>query len=130
MSTYSKILEKAEDSLKAAKLMTENGLYPFAVSRAYYAMFYCAEAILLTKGITVSKHSSVIALLGREFVKTGEVPHRFFTYLRLAFQLRQVADYSFDLHFSEEDALSQIRRAEEFFDFTRSYLKNKGLLEG
>jgi len=128
MINYPSIVRKAEESLEAARTLLEKGAYEFAVSRAYYTMFYCTEAILLTKGISVSKHSALIALLGKEFVKTGEVPHRFFTYLRLAFQLRQVADYSFETHLSEEDAEVQIKRAEEFLDFTRSYLKEKGLL--
>ncbi|MDI3475866.1 MAG: hypothetical protein PWQ79_2205 [Thermococcaceae archaeon] len=128
MINYPAIIRKAEESLEAARTLLEKGAYEFAVSRAYYTMFYCAEAILLTRSISVSKHSAVIALLGREFVKTGEVPHKFFTYLRLAFQLRQVADYSFETHLSEEDARIQIKRAKEFLDFTRSYLKEKGLL--
>ncbi|NJF25808.1 HEPN domain-containing protein [Thermococcus sp. Bubb.Bath] len=128
MIDYQPIIRKAEKSLEAAKALLKTGAYEFALSRAYYTMFYCAETLLLTKDISVSKHSAVIALLGREFVKTEEVPHRFFTYLRLAFQLRQVADYSFKNNLSEEDARVQIERAKEFLDFTRSYLKEKGLL--
>ncbi|WP_335755348.1 HEPN domain-containing protein [Thermococcus profundus] len=102
MINYPAIIHKAEESLEAAKALLEKGAYEFAVSRAYYTMFYCAEAILLTKGISVSKHSAVIALLGKELVKTGEIPYKFFTYLRLAFQLRPVADYSFETHLSEK----------------------------
>ncbi|NJE54990.1 MULTISPECIES: HEPN domain-containing protein [unclassified Thermococcus] len=130
MSGYREILEKAERSLEASKTLLEKGFYAFALSRAYYTMFYCAEAILLTKGIRVSKHSAVIALLGREFVKTGEVPHRFFTHLRTAFNLRQTADYSFVVDITEEEARENIRRAEEFLEFTRRYLISKGFLEG
>jgi len=130
MTGYDEILKKAEKSLEAAKLLHERGMYEFAVSRAYYTMFYCAEAILLTKGIRVSKHSAVISLLGREFVKTGEVPHKFFTHLRTAFNLRQTADYSFVVDITEEEAAEEIRRAEEFLEFTRRYLTSKGFLEG
>ena len=130
MSGYREILEKAERSLEASKTLLEKGFYAFALSRAYYTMFYCAEAILLTKGIRVSKHSAVIALLGREFVKTGEVPHRFFTHLRTAFNLRQTADYSFVVDITEEEARENIRRAEEFLEFTRRYLISNGFMEG
>jgi uncharacterized protein (UPF0332 family) len=56
------LLRKAEDSLNAAKLMRENGYYDFAASRAYYAMFYVAEAFLLGKGLAFSKHSAVHVL--------------------------------------------------------------------
>jgi len=130
MSEYEEILKKAERSLEASKTLLKSGFYAFALSRAYYTMLYCAEAILLTKGIRVSKHSAVIALLGREFAKTGEVPHKFFTHLRTAFNLRQTADYSFVVDITEEEARENIRRAEEFLEFTRRYLISKGFLEG
>ncbi|AJC71372.1 DNA-binding protein [Thermococcus guaymasensis DSM 11113] len=127
---YEKILRKAEKSLLAAKKLLEENLPEFAVSRAYYTMFYCVEAFLRTRGIEVSKHSSAIALFGRDFVKTGEVPRKYLTYVNLAFRARQVADYSFGLEVSEEEAAEEIRRAEEFLEFTRRYLSSKGFLEG
>lgn len=130
MREYAEILRKAKKSIEAARTLFENGFYAFALSRAYYSMFYCAEAILMTKNIRVSKHSAVIALLGRDFVKTGEIPHKFFTYLRTTFNLRQTADYSFVLDITEEEARENIRRAEEFLEFTRQYISSKGLLEG
>lgn len=128
MNDYAKLLEKAKKSIEAAKILYQNEMYDFAVSRAYYAMFYCAEAILLTKGIRVSKHSATIAILGKEFVKTGEVPYKFFTHLSIAFEVRHIGDYSVSDSIPPETALQQIKRAEEFLDFTRSYLKEKGLL--
>ncbi len=123
------MLKKAQESLEAAKTLLERGFYGFALSRAYYTMFYCTEAILLTKGISVSKHSTLIALFGKEFIKTGEVPHKFFTHLRTAFNLRQTADYSFVVGITEEEARENIRRAKEFLEFTRTYLSSKGFLE-
>ncbi len=43
------MLEKAERSLDAARVLIESEYYEFSSSRAYYAMFYCAEALLLAK---------------------------------------------------------------------------------
>jgi uncharacterized protein (UPF0332 family) len=40
------LVEKARRSPKSAKLLLSEGDYDFAISRAYYAMFYCAEAVL------------------------------------------------------------------------------------
>jgi uncharacterized protein (UPF0332 family) len=45
------LLKKAKNSLDAARLLVERGFYDFAVSRAYYAMFYVAEAFLLGEGL-------------------------------------------------------------------------------
>jgi len=36
-------LLKAHDSVRAAKLLYAGGFYGFAVSRAYYAMFYACR---------------------------------------------------------------------------------------
>nr|WP_228055301.1 HEPN domain-containing protein [Gloeocapsopsis crepidinum] len=58
------LLEKASHSLQAAKLLNAQQLAEFAVSRAYYATFYIAEALLEGEGLTYSKHSAVIAAFG------------------------------------------------------------------
>ncbi len=43
------LLKMAADSIKGARLLFDDELYGFAVSRAYYAMFYLVSAVLLTK---------------------------------------------------------------------------------
>ena len=48
-----------------------------ASSRAYYAMFYMAETLLLSTSLAYSKHSAVIAAVGREFAKAGVMPPEF-----------------------------------------------------
>ena len=47
----SALLRKAGRSLSASKDLMERGDYDFAISRAYYSMFYCAEALLLSKDL-------------------------------------------------------------------------------
>lgn len=42
------LLEKAERYLRSAKLLENAGDYDSAASRSYYAMFYGAEALLLS----------------------------------------------------------------------------------
>ena len=72
------LLEKAQDSLGAAELLAKNRYFDFAVSRAYYSMFYIAEAFLLGEGSAFSKHSSVIAAFGQLLTKSGRVPAQFY----------------------------------------------------
>ena len=43
------LLEMADKSIKGARILFEDGLYGFAVSRAYYAMFYLVTVVLLTR---------------------------------------------------------------------------------
>ena len=71
------LIKKAEESLRAASLLAKDTLYNFAASRAYYAMFYIAQAFLLEETLAYSKHSAVIALFGQRFAKTGRVPEAF-----------------------------------------------------
>jgi uncharacterized protein (UPF0332 family) len=116
------LVEKAEKSLKAATLLFDDGYYDFSASRSYYVMFYCAEALLFTKGLSFSKHSAVISFFGKEFVKTRTMPERLHTFLRDAFDLRRVGDYEAMIGVSKEEAEKTLRRAEEFLKATRSHL--------
>ena len=45
------LLMQAQESLEAAKLLHREGYHGFGAARAYYAMFYVAEAFLLEKGL-------------------------------------------------------------------------------
>ncbi|MDP2976730.1 MAG: HEPN domain-containing protein [Anaerolineales bacterium] len=65
------LLERARQSQKAAAKLLHSGFTNFAASRAYYAMFYVAQALLLSKGLSFSSHSAVIAAFGKEFAKTN-----------------------------------------------------------
>jgi uncharacterized protein (UPF0332 family) len=57
-------LRRAHRSLKAAETLLEQDLYEDAISRAYYAMFYAVNALLIRDGLNVSgKHSAVVAAL-------------------------------------------------------------------
>jgi uncharacterized protein (UPF0332 family) len=40
------LFTKARESLAAAQVLIKDGYYDFAASRAYYAMFYVASALL------------------------------------------------------------------------------------
>jgi uncharacterized protein (UPF0332 family) len=50
------MLEKARRYVKSAEVLRREDDYDSAVSRLYYAMFYCAEALLLARGQSFSSH--------------------------------------------------------------------------
>jgi uncharacterized protein (UPF0332 family) len=116
------LLRKAEDSLSAAQLMQENGYHEFAASRAYYAMFYLAEAFLLGKDLAFSKHSAVHAAFGEHFVRTGIVPAELHRALIHGMEVRQTGDYDYTKEVSAEEALEQIANAERFLQASRKIL--------
>ncbi len=49
MSDIINLIKKAEEDIRIAELIYKKGSYRISVSRGYYAMFYIAEALLLTK---------------------------------------------------------------------------------
>lgn len=89
-----KLINKATRSLAAARRLFESGDYDFASSRAYYSMFYVAEAALLIKGLSFSSHSAVISGFYEHFVKTKIFPNDLHKKLHHAFILRQEGDYT------------------------------------
>ena len=87
------LIRKAEESLQAAELLASQGFYDFAVSRAYYTMFYVASAFLLSRGLSYSSHAGVISAFGQQFARTGLVPIEFHRYLIEGQDSRNIGDY-------------------------------------
>ncbi len=48
-------VQRAEQSLSAARQLAADGFFDFAASRAYYAVFYAATALLLQEGLDFSR---------------------------------------------------------------------------
>lgn len=114
------LLEKAQESLRASKILLENQLPDFAVARAYYTMFYIAEAFLLKQDLTYSSHSAVIAGFGREFAKTKRIPVEYHRYLIEAQQKRTEADYNLKPNITLQEAENIIKKAQNMLDFANS----------
>ncbi|MGB3508339.1 MAG: HEPN domain-containing protein [Microcoleaceae cyanobacterium] len=114
------LLQKARDSLQAAQLLVDNNLAAFAAARAYYSMFYIAEAFLLGEGLTFSSHSAVISAFGREFARTKRLPVEYHRYLINAQEKRTEADYNLNPNITIEQAQEIINEAEEMLDFTQN----------
>lgn len=118
----SELLEKAKSSLKAEKMLANEGFYDFAASRAYYAMFYVAEAFLLDKGMALSKHTGVHSAFGTHFVKTGLIPQEFHGYLIHGMEIRHAGDYGAVASVPQEESANQISHAEKFLELAERFL--------
>ncbi len=111
------LLLKAQQSLEAAKLLLNNNYPDYATSRAYYTMFYIAEAFLEGDGLSFSKHAAVISAFGREFAKPKRVSTDFHRFLIEAQELRTTGDYGQLNAVTSDQAAEQIDRAEQFLAF-------------
>lgn len=95
-------LRRARQELSAARALIESGFATQAVSRAYYAAFFAAEAALLSIGQSRSKHSGVISAFGQHIVREGGLDSRHGKALRSLFDRRNTADYSLEAASAEE----------------------------
>lgn len=107
-------LQRAQTSVNAAKDMIEKEYYDIAASRAYYAAFYAASALLLKEDIDTSKHSGVIASIHRLFVKEGKLDKEQGRNLQWLFDLRGVGDYGVSEHVSAGEAYKAVKVTEDF----------------
>lgn len=109
-----RLMAKARRSLANARRSAGDGDYDFAVSRAYYAMFYAATALLMTRGRTFSRHSGLVAAFNQELVRTGEIDIAHFTALDETFRARNAADYGYEDLIGTEESERALRAAEGF----------------
>ena len=116
------LLDKARDSLEAARSLLRDGYADFSASRSYYAIFYAAEALLLSMGLAYSKHSAVHAAFGQYFGKTGKAPPEYHGFLKDAQDLRLAGDYGNRHSVTPEQAEEQITHAAQFLQFASEFL--------
>jgi uncharacterized protein (UPF0332 family) len=117
-------LERADESLDAARVLLEKRLDRSAVNRAYYAMFYAVLALLATHKQETSKHSGAISLFDKEFVKSGAFSRDFSRWLHEAFDLRQRADYAIEFQVTRKEAEITLEHAVSFVGEVRAVLAN------
>jgi uncharacterized protein (UPF0332 family) len=117
------LLLKAQQSLAAAQLLLGNDYTDFAASRAYYAMFYAAEALLEGDGLSFSSHSGVISAFGRKFARTKRVPAKFHRYLIEAQNLRTTGDYGQFNAVDQAQASNIVEQSREFLAMVQSLIE-------
>ncbi|MGH9433549.1 MAG: HEPN domain-containing protein [Terriglobia bacterium] len=118
-----KVLGKARRAIRAAEMLLQHDDVDFAAGRAYYAMFYIAEALLSEKGFRSRKHGGVHALFGEHFAKTGLMDAKFHRFLLDAFDRRLQADYGFDAVIGQAEVTRMIEQAREFLAEAEKFLK-------
>lgn len=96
-------LQRARETLHEGDLLHEANAQDGAVNRYYYAAFYAARALLVTLDLDSPKHSGVIALFNRHFVKTQVVSPDVARVLVRSFEKRLQSDYADFAHTTAED---------------------------
>jgi uncharacterized protein (UPF0332 family) len=99
-------LDRSERSLASARAVLAIGNAEDAISLAYYAMYYSAQALLERVGVTCKNHTATPILLEAYPIDTGA--------LAAARALRIDTQYSIDPNITNEDAAQLIATAERF----------------
>jgi hypothetical protein len=128
MREIDSLIKRANRYLKSAEILLVEGDYESSVSRTYYAMFYAAQAALLTKNLSSSSHKGVISEFGKHFIKTGIFPREMGRELNRAFEKRQLGDYEYTFVISEDEAEEVLANGKKFVEEIVQHLKEKGLL--
>jgi uncharacterized protein (UPF0332 family) len=120
-------LKRAHRAIKTGHLALEDEDYIAAVNRAYYAIFYAANAMLATKGLERSKHSGVIAAFRQHFVKTGQIEAEYSRLYGATMDDRHTGDYSLE-ELNYEKAQRDLEWAERFVERIEQALQETGIL--
>ena len=119
-------ISEAEETLRDAELLLKQSGFRGSINRSYYGMFYALLGLLATRGLGRSKHSAVISLFDREFVKTGIFSKELSRSLHRAFDERQANDYGEMLQPDLLLAESIFQQAQAFVREIKEYLVQLG----
>ncbi len=119
-------LALARQHTSAAKNLASDATFVrFAVGHCYLAIFHCATALLLSKGLHFSKQAEVISAFGAEFSQRGVFPPKMHAHFEEAFLLRDEADSALRPDISMDVYNRMLQHAEEFIARTEAYLNQQ-----
>lgn len=104
---YSSYTQKAENSLKAAKLLLANTLLEESIAMCYYAMFHKTVALLRLIGIKCENHAATILLLKELFGLDNKE-------ISFAKEERIDKQYYTDSALTQADTKELVNKAEQF----------------
>ena len=120
--------QRADEALQATGTLLKAGFADFAASRAYYAAFYAASALLLSDGKTFRSHRGVLALIHRDYVNLSRLPAEMGRILSTLSDLRNIGDYGGLAHVSPEEADRARVEAQQFVEAVR-FLLPEGIVD-
>ena len=115
-------LYHARRALESAASSLEHGFYATTINRAYYAIFYATSGLLLTEGISRSKHAGVIAAFRQHFIKPGLVETEYSDLYGAVMESRISSDYEVASEADQSTAEKVLHSAQRFVERISTYL--------
>lgn len=115
----------AEEALSAARILLGAGNFRSASTRAYYAAFHYALALLASRGLQAKTHQGVVSMLGQHLVSTGQLPAETARLLSRLQASRHDADYAASHVVTRDMTVSDLQDAEAFITGVKALLASK-----
>ncbi len=114
-------IEKAREAMGEATWCFDGEKYPAAVNRLYYAMYRACLALLVGEERVPVKHTAVIGLVNKKYIKENLLPKDVGRYLHRIQTARVEGDYK-EKVFNREDVKSLIDDGKEALVTIEKYL--------
>lgn len=116
------LIGKAQKFLQSAAVLLELEDFDSCASRAYFAMFYAAQAALMRGGRTLPTSQGIRSAFIAEFVASGQYPEKAAKMLNRAAELQEIGDYSTEFAISRGDAERVLQEAEAFVNSVQDFV--------
>jgi uncharacterized protein len=117
-------LARADICLSEARALHDASFPYGAASRAYYAVFHSARALLMSIGIEARSHKGIVSTIGEHFVRPGRISSGMGRLVSRMQRDREDADYSTGAVFTIQEAAQMISDAESFLAEARRLVSN------
>lgn len=117
------LLKKAQKFLRSAAVLIELEDFDSTASRAYFAMFFAAQAALLHETQALSSKQGIRSAFISRFVENGPLPEQAADAFQRASELQEMGDYAYDFAVRSSDAELILAEAEAFVNSLENMVK-------
>ena len=103
--------------------------FQVVANRAYYAIFYAANAVLATQGLQRSKHPGVLAIFREKFILPGQIEGSYIRDYEEAMKRRHLSDYDLNSLINADYVRVGLEAAQRFTSRIERYLSAAGFLQ-
>jgi len=120
-------LQQAKETIEEIDKMIESKFSGRSIiNRTYYAMFYAISALFIKYNINLntSKHTGIITIFDKEFIKTGIISIEYSKKLHKIFNLRLEGDYKEFAKISMDEVIEYANVSKEFVEMVEKMVGN------
>lgn len=122
-------LQSAWQALRAAESEFMRGLdYQVVANRAYYAIFFAANAMMALEGLQSSRHLGIMGQFREKYIRSGVFEPSFMRDYVEAMKRRHTSDYDLQLASNADYVRVSIEAAQRFTSRVERYLRDQGML--